>query len=96
MQYGPKLWGRIWKTQLALVSPDQFWECLATRKPVNRELEPTPTGGPPRIPAGLVISLVKVVGMDEREVLSLSPAEAEARWQEFLLSLSAETTPDEE
>jgi len=96
MQYGPKLWERIWKTQLALASPVQFWECLATRKPVNRELEPPPTGGPARIPAGLVISLTKVVGMEEREVLSLSPAEAEARWQEFLLSLRAEPTPDED
>jgi len=89
MQYGPKLWGRICKTQLALASPAQFWECLATRKPVNRLLEPPPTDGPARIPVGLVISLTKVAGIDEREVLSLSPAEAEARWQEFLLSLSA-------
>jgi hypothetical protein len=93
MQYGLKLWGRIWKIQLALSSPDQFWECLTTGKPVNRELGPTSAPGPVRIPAGLVISLTKVVGMNEREVLSLSPAEAEARWQKFLLSLSGEPVP---
>jgi len=95
MQYGRKLWRQIWKVQLGLASPDQFWKCLATRRPVVRQVASRSPAEKGRIPAGLVISLTKVVGLDEREVLSLTRAEAEARWQEFLRGLSAESNPDQ-
>jgi hypothetical protein len=90
MQYGAQLWGHIWKTQLALQSPDQFWECLEKRRPVDRQLA-APSRKlprPERLPAGLVVSLTKVVGLDESAVLAMTINEAETRWQEFLRGLA--------
>jgi hypothetical protein len=33
---GPGLWQRIWKHQLGLASPDQFWQVLRERQPAMR------------------------------------------------------------
>jgi hypothetical protein len=89
MQYGAQLWGHIWKTQLALQSPDQFWECLEKRRPVDRQLAAqAATPKTERLPAGLVVSLTKVVGLDESAVLAMTINEAETRWQEFLRGLA--------
>ena len=81
-QYGPGLWQRIWRHQLGLESPDQFWEVLREKRPVQRPGDQparTPPG-PGALPMGLVIQLVRVAGLSETEVGRLSRQEAEARW----------------
>lgn len=90
MQYGAELWGRIWKTQLALESADAFWDCLKTGQPAQR-YTPSATEPPKAetLPIGLVISLTRVVGLAEADVLAMTRAQAEARWQEFLDELKA-------
>jgi hypothetical protein len=35
-QLSPGLWQRIWKHQLGLASPDQFWQVLRERRPAVR------------------------------------------------------------
>ena len=35
-ELAPGLWQRIWKHQLALTSPDQFWQVLRERRPALR------------------------------------------------------------
>lgn len=90
MQYGPKLWAQTWRTQLGLESSEEFWDCLKSRRPVGRGIDEQPaTAGIVRLPIGLVVSLTRVVGLDESIVLAMSAGEAEARWQEFLSGLIA-------
>ncbi len=89
MQYGARLWGHIWKTQLGLKSSDEFWECLEKRRPLDRQIAgQAATPKTERLPAGLVVSLTKVVGLDESAVLAMTINEAEVRWQEFLRGLA--------
>jgi hypothetical protein len=88
-QYGPGLWQRIWRHQLGLQSPDQFWEVLREKRPVLRAGDQparTPPG-PGALPMGLVVQLVRVAGLSEAEVGRLSRQEAEARWMAHVATI---------
>lgn len=72
------LWARIWRSQLQLVSEEEFWEVLRSREPARRG------ACAPAEPPGVAMDtwllefLVNVVGMREEVVLALSPEEAMA------------------
>lgn len=75
------LWHRIWRDQLGLKNEDEFWTALKTGKPVPRAAE-TPEG----TPEWLINHLIHTVGLTEDAALTLTRAEAEARWEAFITS----------
>lgn len=69
--YGPGLWGRILKDQLA-VTAKEFWACVQDGAKPDRGASPLPIE---TIPAG-VLTLLLEYGVPEAEALGLTRAEA--------------------
>ncbi len=79
----PGLWARIWKDQLALEGEQDFWDCLASGCPIERDVSPMAT--PPsadRLDYGLVRRLEAVLGVPPHEAVRLTREEAVRRLRE--------------
>lgn len=80
--YGEDFWRRIVREQLGLDSEDQFWEALATGKPVRRAQDVTPPQRP-TIPLWLVERLIYTVGIPAADVREMTVEEAAERWDSY-------------
>lgn len=80
-EYGPALWGHILRDQLK-VGALEFWACVDSGVLPDRGGGATPdlTAA---LPASLVASLIRQVGLSEEQVRAMTKDQAIARMQEF-------------
>lgn len=83
-EYGPDLWHRIWRHQLALQTEEDFRRALRTRRPVSRGRRAPTAKKTPRIPGWLAQNLVRLVHVPPHELVGMTLEEAEARWRKYL------------
>ena len=77
--YGPALWSHILRDQLQ-VSEEEFWACVRDGVLPNRG---QPASPPATLPAEMVHLLIHRVGLDEREVATMTKAEAAERLRRY-------------
>ena len=82
-EYRGGLWKQIWHDQLELASEAEFWAVLRERRPARRQQQAGVSPGQEEMPAWLVQRLIYSVGLREDEIVALSRAEAERRWQDY-------------